>query len=99
MHSPIVDVYASPDTSRYPMQDSRPGWIRYFLSCRALASPTTCRFIPAHGGWSPNDSRLTGNYYSVHSARMKRFLTASTARLVFGKRASSQLDVVGFPDT
>ena len=28
---------------RYPLQDSRPGWIRYFLSCRALASPTTCR--------------------------------------------------------
>ena len=35
------------DTSRCPTQDSRPGWIRYFLSCRALASPTTCRFIPA----------------------------------------------------
>src|SRR6266478_6808570 len=30
-----------------PQQDSRSGWIRYFLSCRALASPTTCRFIPA----------------------------------------------------
>src|SRR5215469_18272085 len=34
-------------TSRCPLQDSRSGWIRYFLSCRALASPTTCRFIPA----------------------------------------------------
>jgi hypothetical protein len=33
-----------------PPQDSRSGWIRYFLSCRALASPTTCRFIPAHSG-------------------------------------------------
>jgi len=41
-------VYASKDTSRCPLQDSRSGWIRYFLSCRALASPTTCRFIPAH---------------------------------------------------
>ena len=30
-----------------PQQDSRSGWIRYFRSCRALASPTTCRFIPA----------------------------------------------------
>src|SRR2546430_2641199 len=40
-------VYASTDTSRCRLQDSRPGWIRYFLSCRALASPTTCRFIPA----------------------------------------------------
>src|SRR5260370_17076399 len=40
-------VYASRNTSRCPLQDSRSGWIRYFLSCRALASPTTCRFIPA----------------------------------------------------
>src|SRR6266436_10216292 len=40
-------VYASRDTSRCLLQDSRSGWIRYFLSCRALASPTTCRFIPA----------------------------------------------------
>ena len=23
--------------------------VRYLLSCRALSSPTTCRFIPAHG--------------------------------------------------
>jgi hypothetical protein len=30
-----------------PLQPPR-RWIRYFLSCRALASPTTCRFIPAH---------------------------------------------------
>jgi hypothetical protein len=28
-------------------QDSRSGWIRHFLSCRVLASPRTCRFIPA----------------------------------------------------
>jgi hypothetical protein len=27
-------VYASSDTSRCPQQDSRSGWIRYFLSCR-----------------------------------------------------------------
>jgi hypothetical protein len=26
--------------------DSRSGWIRYFLFCRALASPTACRFNP-----------------------------------------------------
>src|SRR5438067_11771059 len=45
---PMPLVYASKDTSRCPLQDSRSGWIRYFLSCRALASPTTCRFIPAH---------------------------------------------------
>src|SRR5216683_1926522 len=43
-----ASVYASRNTSRCPLQDSRSGWIRYFLSCRALASPTTCRFIPAH---------------------------------------------------
>src|SRR6266852_4978219 len=43
-----ASVYASRNTSRCPQQDSRSGWIRYFLSCRALASPTTCRFNPAH---------------------------------------------------
>src|ERR1700674_1727938 len=43
-----ASVYASRNTSRCPPQDSRSGWIRYFLSCGALASPTTCRFIPAH---------------------------------------------------
>src|SRR6266849_4609075 len=45
-----ASVYASRNISRCPLQDSRSGWIRYFLSCRALASPTTCRFIPAHSG-------------------------------------------------
>jgi len=42
-----TSVYASTDISRCRLQDSRPGWIRFFLSCRALSSPTTCRFIPA----------------------------------------------------
>jgi hypothetical protein len=45
-----ASVYASNDTSQCRPQDSRSGWIRYFLSCRALASPTTCRFIPALSG-------------------------------------------------
>src|SRR5229473_1993445 len=35
-----ASVYASRNTSRCPLQDSRSGWIRYFLSCRALASPS-----------------------------------------------------------
>jgi hypothetical protein len=42
-----TSVYASSVISRYSPQDSRPGWIRCFLSCRALSSPTTCRFSPA----------------------------------------------------
>src|SRR3989441_12599756 len=45
---PMPLVYASKDTSRCPLQDSRSGWIRYFLSCRALASPTTCRLLRKH---------------------------------------------------
>jgi hypothetical protein len=49
-HRCIYTIYASRNTSRCPLQDSRSGWIRYFLSCRALASPTTCRFNPAHSG-------------------------------------------------
>src|ERR1035438_9465439 len=47
---PMPLVYASRNISRCPLQDSRSGWIRYFLSCRALASPTTCRVIPVHSG-------------------------------------------------
>src|SRR5216683_2194176 len=46
-----TSVYASSDTSRYHLQDSRPGWIRCLLSRRALSSPTTCRFIPALSEW------------------------------------------------
>ncbi len=46
----LPPVYASSDTSRCLQQDSRSGWIRYFLSCRGLAPPTTCRFIPALSG-------------------------------------------------
>src|SRR5215831_13711300 len=45
-----TSVYASSDTSRCRLQDSRPGWSRCLLSCRALSSPTTCRFTPAHYG-------------------------------------------------
>jgi Oxidoreductase family, NAD-binding Rossmann fold len=33
-------VYASSDISRSRLQDSGPGWIRCFLSCRALSSPS-----------------------------------------------------------
>src|SRR6202000_1799466 len=43
-------IYASSDTSRCLQQDSRSGWICSFLSCRGLAPPTTCRFIPALSG-------------------------------------------------
>src|SRR5215468_3277574 len=45
-----TSVYASSGSSRRRLQDSRPGWIRCLLSCRALSSPTTCRFIPALSG-------------------------------------------------
>src|SRR5579859_279306 len=47
---PMPLVYASRNTLRCPLQDSRSGWIRYLLSCGALASPTTYRFIPALSG-------------------------------------------------
>src|SRR5713101_3792825 len=59
-----ASVYASRNTSRCPLQDSRSGWIRYFLSCRALASPTTCRFSPAHSGLPvtrPEPDRVSQN--------------------------------------
>src|SRR5664280_284496 len=62
-------VYASTDTSRCRLQDSRPGWIRYFLSCRGLSPPTTCRFSPAHGGLSATrkQSSLTGCRLLFHN--------------------------------
>jgi hypothetical protein len=41
-------VYASSVISRCRPQDSGSGWSRLLLSHRALASPATCRFIPAH---------------------------------------------------
>ena len=40
-------VYASSVTSRCRPQDSGSGWSRWLFSCRALASPATCRCIPA----------------------------------------------------
>ena len=43
-----ASVYASPAASRRPMQDSEVRMESLLLSCRALSSPTTCRFIPAH---------------------------------------------------
>ena len=39
-------VYASSDTSRCHPQDSRSGWIRYFLSCRGLALPYNMPVYP-----------------------------------------------------
>jgi hypothetical protein len=44
-------VYASTDASRRHLQDSRPEWSRCLLSCRGLAPPATCRFIPALSVW------------------------------------------------
>src|SRR5437870_6948714 len=41
-------IYASTATSRRQSQDSGSGWSRCLLSCRALSSPATCRFSPAH---------------------------------------------------
>src|SRR6266536_106039 len=70
---PMPLVYASRNTSRCSLQDSRSGWIRYFLSCRALASPTTCRFSPAHSGLPVIRMPaliLQGHAANVHSASL-----------------------------
>src|SRR6266852_5742774 len=65
-----ASVYASRNTSRCPQQDSRSGWIRYFLSCRALASPTTCRFNPAHSAL-PKNYRLRHDVGVLVLAKME----------------------------
>src|SRR6266852_1422756 len=67
-----ASVYASRNISRCPLQDSRSGWIRYFLSCKALASPTTCRFIPALSGLPVNRTQF---------ARAKREIRSLCGRL------------------
>ncbi len=43
---PLSTLHRTPRDGR--VQDSRPRWIRFLLSCRTLSFPTTCRFIPAH---------------------------------------------------
>src|SRR6266849_1936274 len=43
---PMPLVYASKDTSRCPLQDSRSGWIRYFLSCRGSCIPYNMPVYP-----------------------------------------------------
>src|SRR5438067_11647176 len=63
---PMPLVYASENTSRCPLQDSRSGWIRYFLSCRALASlqhaglarRTRVAHHPPETGYGCSDRRL-----------------------------------------
>src|ERR1017187_8429717 len=60
-----TSVYASSANSRCRLQDSRPGWIRCFLSCRALSSPTTCRFIPALSGLPTNRELLPRGHKRV----------------------------------
>src|SRR6267378_7000636 len=74
-----ASVYASRDTSRCPQQDSRSGWIRYFLSCRALASPTTCRFIPALSCLpvTREQSRTIGKSWQIISAKRTYQLSKS----------------------
>src|SRR3989442_5405206 len=67
---PMPLVYASKDTSRCPLQDSRSGWIRYFLSCRALASPTTCRFIPALSGLPVTQEESSDAEWRYNARRM-----------------------------
>ncbi len=68
-------VYASTDTSRCRLQDSRPGWSRCLLSCRGLAPPTTCRFIPALGVL-----RATLAHYDVWCQRMQFLCSCALSR-------------------
>jgi hypothetical protein len=51
--------------------------------------------FPALNSWFVADPEIT-TQYTVRG--MKRCLTASTARLVIGKRASRQLERVGYSD-
>jgi hypothetical protein len=46
-----TSVYASVHTSRCARKTRGQDGFAFLLSCRALSSPTTCRFIPALSGW------------------------------------------------
>jgi hypothetical protein len=41
-------AYASTETSRLNRKTQGQDGVRFLLSCKALSSSTTCRFIPAH---------------------------------------------------
>jgi len=73
-------VYASDVTSRCRPQDSGSGWSRSLLSCRALASPATCRFIPAHPPlWNALPSRRSGHYTCHFSPSVTGRIMASVS--------------------
>src|SRR5262245_54204463 len=87
----VTSVYASSGTSRCRLQDSRPGWSRCLLSCRALSSPTTCRFTPAHSDiptyrpltrkkYFPSQNLLRSCEQRQWSNRWRRFM-ASDAKI------------------
>ena len=92
-----ASVYASNDTSRCRPQDSRSGWIRYFLSCRALASPTTCRFIPAALRLARHATRVRSVEERRRSLRLSRY-SAPAMRAVFWVEFTfpSLINPVGF---
>src|SRR5205823_3655230 len=81
-----TSVYASSETSRSRLQDSRPGWSRCLLSCRALSSPTTCRFIPAHSGLPVTRSLP----YCVYSGGAKRRCKVTTETISRQLRIQAQ---------
>src|SRR6266498_237165 len=84
---PMPLIYASRNTSRCPLQDSRPGWIRYFLSCRALASPTTCRFNPARSGSPvirPQSRKIGPGQASLTTTRLLPSYCVNVEPLVIG---------------
>ena len=69
-------ICASTGTSRCRLQDSRPEWSRCLLFCRAPASPTTYRLIPALGRMVGN-SDITKNYIIPSCRRLARPVAAS----------------------
>ena len=70
-------VYASPDTSRCPVQNSGPSG-SLLLSREALSSSTPCRFIPAHG--FPLSHSYGGGPYSYGKAKQKPHPTYNIPR-------------------
>ena len=87
-------VYASTHTSRCQSQDSGSRWSRSLLSCGALSSPTTCRFIPAHPqiGFELATHNLTAERAPERTNRQSGGLTPGNSRCF----ACSNTDRRGF---
>jgi hypothetical protein len=89
---PLYPAYASPCTSRFPTQNSRPGG-SLVLPRKTLAFSTSCRFIPAHefplSTSAPNDNiHVTAAERYCESGLQAKVLSRATEAAIGASRES-----------